>query len=71
MSEASERAWFELLCAVVVVVLRGAVAPLRVAVRSRHRVLPCVVNRHRPQRTRIGAFLSILDCLPSVENWLR
>ena len=45
-SEASERACLELLCAVPVV-LRGAVAPLRVALRSRRGVLPCAVLNAR------------------------
>ena len=44
--EASERACLELLCAVPVV-LRGAVAPLRVALRSRLGVLPCAVLNAR------------------------
>ena len=44
--EASERACLELLCAVPVV-LRGAVAPLRVALRSRRGVLPCAVLNAR------------------------
>ena len=45
-SEASERACLELLCAVPVV-LRGAAAPLRVALRSRRGVLPCAVLNAR------------------------